>query len=113
MRHRCCMCHHSNSPFLFISQSMLGAMQPAPPCLLRPPVSAPGCANESEILTEAMELSCRVYHSLSISFFELELARHPYLSAAKHWIELNPCHIGFGDKRGVAARTFGRRSFFS
>ena len=66
---------------------------------------------EPEILTEVMKLLCRVYHS--ISFFELELARHPCLSAAKDWIELNPRHVGFGDKRGVAARTFVRRSFFS
>ena len=66
---------------------------------------------EPEILTEVMKLLCRVYHS--ISFFELEVARRPCLSAAKDWIELNPRHVGFGDKRGVAARTFGRRSFFS
>src|SRR5258708_31613744 len=44
---------------------------------------------EPEILTEVMKLLCRVYHSLSISFFELELARHPCLSAAKDWIELH------------------------
>ncbi len=66
---------------------------------------------EPEILTEVMKLLCRVYHS--ISFFELGVARRPCLSAAKDWIELNPRHVGFGDKRGVAARTFGRRSFFS
>src|SRR6266849_6105124 len=104
MRHRRCVCHHPTSPFLFVSQSMVEAMQPSSRCLLRPSVSAPGCANELEILTEAMKLLCRVYHSLSISFFELELARHPCLSAAKHWIELNPRHIGFGDKRGVTTR---------
>jgi hypothetical protein len=86
-------------------------MQPAPPRLLRPSLQHWVVPTEPEILTEVMKLLCRVYHSLSI--FELELARHPCLSAAKHWIELNPGHIGFGDKRGVAARTFGRRSFFS
>jgi hypothetical protein len=66
---------------------------------------------EPEILAEVMKLLCRAYHSLSSSFFELELARHACLSAAKHWIELNPGHIGFGDKRGVTTRTLSRRSF--
>src|SRR5712692_8640709 len=66
---------------------------------------------EPEILTEVMKLLCRVYHS--ISFFELEVARRPCLSAAKDWIELNPRHVGFGDKRGVTTRTLSRRSFLS
>src|SRR5258708_39937862 len=66
---------------------------------------------EPEILTEAMKLSCRVYHSLSISFFELELARHPCLSAAKDRIELNPCHVGACDIGEMAASTFGHRLF--
>src|SRR6266851_2296337 len=60
-----------------------------------------------------MKLLCRVYHSLSISFFELELARHPCLSATKHWIELNPCHIGLGDEGPMATSAFACRGFFS
>ena len=86
-------------------------MQPAPPCLLRPLVSTPGCANRAKDSDRGYELLCRAYDSLSMSFFELELARHACLSAAKHWIELNPGHIGFGDKRGVTTRTLSRRSF--
>ena len=66
---------------------------------------------EPEILTEVIKLLFRVYDSLSMSFFELELARHACLSAAKHWIELNPGHIGFGDIGEVAASTFGQRLF--
>src|SRR5467141_2125564 len=113
MGHRRCMYHRSISPFLFVSRSTLGAMQPAPPCRLRPSVSAPGCANRARDSDRGYEV---VVSRLSFPFhflFELELARHPCLSAAKDWIELDPRHVGFGDKRGVAARTFGRRSFFS
>src|SRR6266446_2537473 len=113
MPYRCCICHRSTSPFLFVSQSILGAMQPAPPCRLRPSVSAPGCANGARDSDRGYEV---VVSRLSFPFrflFELELARHPCLSVAKDWIELDPRHVGFGDKRGVAARTFGRRSFFS
>ena len=99
------------SVFLFVSESVLGL------CSLHRRACC-GCRfqrrvvpTEPEILAEVMKLLCRAYDSLSISFFELELARHPCLSAAKDWIELNPRHIGFGDKRGVAASTFGHRFF--
>src|SRR5260370_24673594 len=44
---------------------------------------------EPEILTEVMKLLCPVYHSPSI-FFDLELSRHPCLSAAKNWMTLEP-----------------------
>src|SRR6266851_4598789 len=111
MCHRRCMCHRSISPFLFVSRSMLRAMLPAPLCLLRPSVQHRVVPTQPEILTEVTKLLCRVCHSLSISFLELELARHPCLSAAKDWIELNPRHIGFGDKRGMTTRTLSRRSF--
>src|SRR6266446_7230801 len=113
MCHRRCMCHRSISPFLFVSRSMLRAMLPAPLCLLRPSVQPRVVPTQPEILTEVMKLLCRVYHSLSISFFELELARHPCLSATKHWIELNPCHIGLGDEGPMATSAFACRGFFS
>src|SRR5258708_36975953 len=111
MRHRCCMCHRSTSPFLFVSRSMLGAMQPTLPWLLPPSVSAPGCANRARGSDRGYEVVVSRLSSLSISFFELELARHPCLSAAKHWIELDPRHIGFGDIGDMASRTFGHRLF--
>lgn len=88
-------------------------MQPAPLWLLPPSVSAPGCANRGRDSDRGYEV---VASRLSFPFhflFELELVRHPCLSAAKDWVELNPRHIGFGDKRGVTTRTLSRRSFFS
>src|SRR5258707_13682407 len=108
-----CRYHGFISPFLFFSRWIVGAMRAAPPCRLRPSVSARGCANRARDSDRGYEV---VVSRLSFPFhflFELELARHPCLSAAKDWIELDPRHFGFGDKRGVAARTFGRRSFFS
>jgi hypothetical protein len=94
-----------------VSQSMLGAMQPAPPCLLRAPVSAFGCANLAKHSDRRYEV---VLPRLSFHFlFDLELAGHPCLSAAKHRIELDPGHIGFGDVGPMAASTFARRGFFS
>ncbi len=105
------MYHRSISPFLFVSRSMLGAMQPAPPCRLRPSVSAPGCANRARDSDRGYEV---VVSRLSFPFhffFELELARHACLSATKDWIELNPGHIGFGDIGEMAASTFGHRLF--
>ena len=90
---------------------MLGAMQLAPPCLLRPSVSSPGRANRARDSDRGYEV---VVPRLSFpfhSFFELELARHPRLSAAKDWIELNPCHVGACDIGEMAASTFGHRLF--
>src|SRR5258708_7376451 len=100
-------------PFSIFSKSGWGVMHPAPPCLLRPPVSAPGCANLARDSDRGYEV---VVPRLSFPFhflFDLELARHPCLSAAKHGIELDPGHIGFGDVGPMAASTFARRGFFS
>ncbi len=65
---------------------------------------------EPEILTEVMKLLCRVYHSLPFPFLNWN-PRHPCLSVANHWIELNPGHVGFGDIGEMASRTFGHRRF--
>src|SRR5229473_5588802 len=49
-----------------------GAMQPTPPCRLRPSVSALGCANRARDSDRGYEVVVSCLSFPSISFFELE-----------------------------------------